>query len=192
MITGDESEPTKNTNKMPAIGRIENYNGEDEDWTSYVERVELYFAANKIEVDKRVPAILSLMGAKTYALVRSLTAPDRPSTKTFAEIVTILTDHLTPKPLVIAERFRFHKRNQLSGENIQAFVAELKKLSRQCDFGANLNDSLRDCFVCGIQNENIFQKRLLSEANLTYQRAVELAIAMETAAKDAEDTQICD
>ena len=42
--------------------------------------------------------------------------------------------------------------------------------------------------VCGLKAENI-QKRLLSEADLTLDRALEVAQAMETAAKDATELQ---
>ena len=96
----------------------------------------------------------------------------------------LLKDHLSPKPLIIAERFRFHKRNQREGETVTQYIAELRKLAEFCEFGTNLNDSLRDRFVCGIRAENI-QKCLLSEAALTLEKALEAAQAMETAAKDA-------
>ncbi|XP_039602322.1 uncharacterized protein K02A2.6-like [Polypterus senegalus] len=99
-----------------------------------------------------------------------------------------MRDHLSPKPLLIAEHFRFHKRNQNDGETIAAYVAELKKLSEYCQFGDGLNDALRDRLVCGILQEGI-QKRLLIEADLTFKRAVEIAISMETAAKDALELQ---
>ena len=109
-----------------------------------------------------------------------------PAQKTLTEIVKILQEHLSPKPLVIAERFRFHKRSQLEGESISSFLASLKKLSEYCEFGTNLNDSLRDRFVCGLSNE-LIQKRLLSEADLSLSKASEIALAMETAAKDSEE-----
>ncbi|MGH0157174.1 UNVERIFIED_CONTAM: hypothetical protein FKN15_033151 [Acipenser sinensis] len=99
-----------------------------------------------------------------------------------------MQDHLSPKPLLIAERFRFHKRNQLEGETIAVYVAELKKLSEHCQFGEGLNDALRDRLVCGILQEST-QKRLLTEANLTFKRAIELAVSMETAARDATELQ---
>ena len=76
--------------------------------------------------------------------------PAEPSTKTYAEIVTFLNDHLSPKPLVIAERFRFHKRGQKEGETITVYVEELRKLTEHCKFGGTLNDALRDRLVCGI------------------------------------------
>ena len=67
-------------------------------------------------------------------------------------------------------------------------MAELRKLSKHCDFKANLNDALRDRLVCGIKHGNI-QKKLLSESDLTLQKAIDIATAMETAAKDAVELQ---
>ncbi|KAL0147462.1 hypothetical protein M9458_057225, partial [Cirrhinus mrigala] len=124
------------------------------------------------------------IGGRAYALLRSLTAPVKPADVSFDNIVKTMQDHLAPKPLLIAERFRFHKRNQNEGESIAAYIAELKKLSEHCQFGDGLNDALRDRLVCGILQESI-QKRLLTEADLTFKRAVEIAVAMETAVRDA-------
>ena len=100
--------------------------------------------ANEISDDRKVQALLALMGGKTYILLRNLTSPDDPATKWFDVIVKLLNNHLSPMPLVIAERFRLHKRDQKDGESIPVYVAELKKLSEHCDFKANLNDALRD------------------------------------------------
>ncbi|XP_060799470.1 uncharacterized protein K02A2.6-like [Neoarius graeffei] len=125
------------------------------------------------------------MGPKTYGLLRSLVAPVTPGEKSYEDIVTVLKDHFTPKPLVIAERFRFHKRNQGEGETIAQYVAVLKRLSEHCEFGAYLEDALRDRFVCGLKCEAV-QKRLLTEDKLTFKRAVEVAVSAETAAHDVQ------
>ena len=103
-------------------------------------------------------------------------------------MLRLLNDHLSPKPLVIAEHFRFHKRDQKEGESITVYVAELRKLTEHCKFGGTLNDALRDRLICGIKNENI-QKKLLSVSNLTLQKATEISSAMETAAKNAIELQ---
>ena len=167
-----------------AIGNIGEFNDLTETWKSYTERVKQYFAANEIANEKKVPALLAMMGGKTYSLLRNLTTPDDPATKGLDDIVKLLENHLSPKPLVIAERFRFHKRDQHEGESVTVYVAELRKLSEHCDFKATLGDALRDRLVCGIKNENI-QKRLLSESDLKLDKAIEIATAMETAARDA-------
>ena len=51
---------------------------------------------------------------------------------------------------------------------------------------ASLNEKLRDRIVCGVRNTQI-QKRLLSEKDITYDKAVEISIAMEAAARDATE-----
>ena len=133
-----------------------------------------------------MPTLLSLIGSKTYTLLRDLLSPDKPVTKSFQEIVTTLQHHLSPKPLEIAERFRFYKRNQREGETVLAYVAKLKKLATHCNFGANLNEALRDKLVCDFQNMQI-QRRLLSEPKLKYSKVLEIAVAMEAAVRDASE-----
>ena len=65
-----------------------------------------------------------------------------------------------------------------------SYVGELRKLATHCNFGGNLNEALRDRLVCGLRNMQI-QKRLPSEARLKYSKAVEIAVVMETASRDA-------
>jgi hypothetical protein len=124
--------------------------------------LEQYFEVNDIAEDKKVPALLTLLGGKTYTLLRNLTAPNKPKEKDYTTLVNLLRDHLTPKPIVIAERFRFHKRNQLQCESVNAHIAELRKLTEFCEFGLNLNVTLRDRFVCGVRNDQI-QKELFPD-----------------------------
>ena len=95
----------------------------------------------------------------------------------------MLRKQLGPKPLVIAERFRFHKRDQREGQLVTAYLGDLRRLTEYCEFGSYLNDA-----VCGLWARNI-TKRLLAEANLTLKKAIEIAIAMEAAAKDTVEFQ---
>ena len=53
---------------------------------------------------------------------------------------------------------------------------------------AVLNEALRDRLVCGLRAGNI-TKRLLAEAKLTLEKAIEIATAMEAIAKDAVEFQ---
>ena len=165
------------------IGKIEPFDDSVESWSSYTERLEQYFAVNDVENDKKVPALLTLLGGKTYGLLRNLTLPDKPATKSYNAIVKLLKDHLSPEPLIVAERFRFYKRFQLQGESVNKYVAELRRYAEHCKFG-NLNESLRDQFVVGLKDEHT-QKKLLAVADLTFIKAIEMAVAVETANKDA-------
>ena len=91
---------------MTAIGKIESFDDTNENWETYVERVEQFFLANNIDDEHKVPTLLSLIGGKTYALLRDL-APEKPATKSFQQIFTTLLEHLSPKPLEIAEKISF-------------------------------------------------------------------------------------
>ena len=51
---------------------------------------------------------------------------------------------------------------------------DLKQLSLHCDFGKNLDKSLRDQFITGLRSAQI-KKVLLQEANLNFAKAIQLA-----------------
>ena len=59
-------------------------------------------------------------------------------------------------------------------------MAELRRLASSCEFGDFLDDALRDGLVCGLSNEAA-QRRLLTEAKLTFTGALELAKSQEIA-----------
>ena len=101
---------------------------------------------------------------------------------------TALREHFEPKRLVVVERFQFNRRNQGNGESVLEYVAEIKRLAGTCTFGEFLTEALRDRFVCGLTNESI-QRRLLSEANLDFEKAVQIARGMETAQKNSQVVQ---
>jgi len=61
-------------------------------------------------------------------------------------------------------------------------IVELRRLSEYCEFGSMLNEIIRDRIVCGIADDRI-QRRLLSEPELTFEKAVELSLAIELASK---------
>ena len=136
-----------------AIGFIAAFQPESDRIESYLERVELYMTANNFPEGRKVAALLSIVGGTAYEILRSLLAPALPETKSYTVLVETLQKHYAPKPLVIAGRYHFHRRDQLSGQSIAEYIAELKKLSIHCEFGDYLNQALRDRLVCGLRSE---------------------------------------
>ena len=168
------------------IGKIGEFDPGLEEWSSYLERLNHYFAANGVANDKKRDTFLCCIGRETFSLLRALVAPEKPGDKTYQELCDALTAHLAPKPLVIAERFRFHKRVQKEGESIKVYAASLQKLAEHCNFGNGLSDTLRDRLVCGMKDEKV-QQRLLTMADLTFKKAVEEAEMAERASKYAAE-----
>ena len=81
------------------IGKLDSFKEGDEKITEYLERVELYFDANDIKEEKKVPVLLSATGAKTYGLIRSLVTPAVPKDMSFEEISKVFE----PKPISCRE-----------------------------------------------------------------------------------------
>ena len=171
---------------MATFGRIEAYDATADHWTHYIERLEFFFVANDITTDDKKKAVmLSVCGAETYKLFRSLSAPDKPSDKSYTDLKTVIQAHLSPTPNIIAERFALNTRSRQSSESVSQYVAELKRLSQDCQYGASLNDMLRDRLVCGI-NDSSIQRKLLSEGStLSFDNAFKIALSIESATQQS-------
>ena len=98
--------------------KLEEFRPGTESIVFYLERADLFFSANSIDDEKKVAVFLSTVGGRIYSLLRDLLSPVKPQEKTMAQLKEVLKNHFEPKPLVIAERFYFHRRNQLSTESI--------------------------------------------------------------------------
>ena len=169
------------------IGHIGEFHSDSEDWISYSERLELYFVANGIEdATKRQAILLSVCGPSTYQLIRDLLSPTKPTDKSFAELVTLVKEHQQPAPSFIVQRYNFNTRVQQPGETISAFVAQLRKIARDCRYGETLEDMLRDRLVCGCRDHRL-QCKLLSDPALTFEKAMTIAKSNETAEQGARD-----
>ena len=170
---------------MSLIGNVGPYD-ESEKFSTHVDRVKLYFEANSIAENKQVPAFLSLIGPKLFSLTTDLVSPRTPKECTLEELISALNNHYKPQVIVIYERFKFYRRCQENHESVTSFVAALKSLASTCEFEGKLEEMLRDKLVMGLREEST-QRLLLTEKNLTFARAVEIAIAREAAEKDVRE-----
>lgn len=170
---------------MALIGSIEPFDESKNDFITYVERFEQLLLCNKTEESMKLPLFITLCGGTTFSTLKNLCVLKAPTEKTFKQCIELLKKHYNPEPLVVLERFKFHKRDQKPNEAISEYVVELKKLSRTCSFGTFLSEALRDRFVCGMQSE-VIQKKLLSEDNLTFESACKIALSVELASSETK------
>ena len=164
------------------VGKIQAFNPQTERFSTYVERLKLYFDANSVVEAKKVPVFLTVIGSRNYSLLSDHYAPDKPKDQSLEDLISTLQTHFEPEPIVIAERYHFYKRNQQIGESIPDFVANLRRLAANCKFGQHLDEALRDRFVCGLNLESV-QQKLLLEKDLTMSKALELALSLSSADK---------
>ena len=169
-------------------GQIGEFGDGDSDFGEYLERFEQFLAANAItSVPRKRAVFLSVCGSKVYSVLRSILAPDLPATKTYGELAEAAWKHFAPRPAVIVSRYKFNRAAQQAGQTVSVFLAELRRIARDCAYGDRLDEQLRDRFVCGIRSGAML-KRLLQEGDsLSLDSAVKIATAMETAAADLQE-----
>lgn len=150
------------------------------EFDSYIERLDCHFVANDTDNNKKSSIFLSVMGADCYSIVRNLTSPSLPSTKTYENLVGCLRSYFKPKVNIVATRFRFHKRIQLPSETVNSYMNCLRQIAATCDFGDFRDQALRDQLICGLWNETA-QSKCLSDPEITLDKAYNLASALEGA-----------
>ena len=82
---------------MATYGKLTEFRPGEEEFSAYFECVELYFAANGVAEDKKVPIFLKSIGGTAYGLLRSLTALDKPKDKSLDDLEAKLKAHFEPK-----------------------------------------------------------------------------------------------
>lgn len=171
---------------MATHGSVKAFNSASDDWETYEERLQHYFIANDVnDAAKKRSILLTVCGAATYRLLRSLVNDGAVGNASYDELVLLLKTHYNPKPSEIVQRWHFNTRVRGSGESIANYVAALRALALHCNYGDKLSEMLRDRLVCGV-NHNGIRRKLLAELNLTYDKAFAMAQAMEISERDSK------
>ena len=190
------------TRIMPYLGHIDPYDGV-EPLDAYLQRLEAFFDTNDIgkftvpdganeaakkeakkkAEEKKVSALVTLIGKQTYGVLQDLCKPDLPRALKYDELVKKLEKHYRPVRLDVAESFKFHRCVQSETESVTEYSTRLRGAATYCNFGAFLLRALRDQFVCGVRSKDI-QKKLL-ETDRDFQACIDVAEAAEAAAKES-------
>lgn len=169
----------------PTFGTLAAFDASVESWTNYAERLEAFFEANAIVDSNRKRSILiTSVGPETYARLRSLLAPKKPMDEAYDEILKVLAQHLNPEPSEIYQTYRFQTRVQGPNEKVADYVAELRKIADDCNFGAALERNLRDRFVIGLRDKTVKKVLLAKPKTLDLNEALGIARAAEVATEN--------
>ena len=151
-----------------------------ENWRRWIQQFRLYLNATGLDKkpqQQQCSCLLTVAGPEALEIFNTFALSDTDQTK-IEVVINKFEEYCTPKKNVTYERHLFNTRAQGETEGIDAYVTELRKLARNCEFG-ELHDSLiRDRIVCGIRS-NVVRKRLLREKDLNLERAVEICKSSE-------------
>ena len=74
-------------------GVIEYFDSSQEDWLSYIARLQNCFVINNTAEDKAAKhqaTLLSVCGVSTYCIIKSLSAPTKPEEVAFKDLVKLV------------------------------------------------------------------------------------------------------
>ena len=175
---------------MALIGSIHNFNPRGENWILYEEQLEQFFQVNNITdvaatetapaQNKRVAALLSLIGPDTYKMLRDLCTPQMPKDKTYDELCTLLRKQFSPTTCTYRERIEFYDARQEENETINEWYARIHKLGINCDFRQQLNHVLKDKFICSMKKNTIRERLCEEKPEQTLEKLVEIALNRES------------
>ncbi|MCP3892424.1 MAG: hypothetical protein GY702_26655 [Desulfobulbaceae bacterium] len=161
----------------PDSQKIENWKTWKQQWANY----SLLSGLSKLNLDIQCAMLENCLGPEALKTYNSLSYSDE-ETKSIATIMNKLEQLFIGELNETYERYIFNSRKQLTSENIETYVTELKMLATNCNFCACMYDSLlRDRVVIGILCSDT-RKRLLQTKNLTLQSALDICRADEATA----------
>ena len=141
------------------LEKIDAFNPEHEEWPQYIERLDQFFKANELTGDDKATkwraTFLMVIGPGPYKLLRSLISPVKPIDKMYDDLVKKLTEHYSPTPSEVMQRFWFNSCSRKEGESVAAYMAELRRLVEHCNYRATLDKMLQDRLIWGINDAGI-------------------------------------
>ncbi|XP_063634988.1 uncharacterized protein K02A2.6-like [Cydia splendana] len=158
------------------LGSLTAFDHNSQEWEIFKSRLVQYVKLNKVTEDNKCALLLTHLSDETYRLVRNLVHPKKVEDSKFEELVAALDKQLAPKRCIFVERAKFYEATRDVAENIEQWAARISELAVRCEFGAPLDELLRDRFVLGLsvgpERDRLFEQ---DAATLTFAKAVEVA-----------------
>ena len=185
------------TENSTAIPNFVSFEPTKELWSDYLSRFLTFVEANSIPTASIPHVFLTNQSPAVHKLLQTAAAqqsiPCDLNKLDFAEIQEVMFQNFNPKRFVVLERFRFWTEvKREPGESIQELAVKIKGVASTCDFTSienPLDEALRTRFICSVANEAVLKSLFkIPEDELTFNRAVEVAIEVEEASKVAKAT----
>ena len=129
----------------------------------------------------QVATLLSSLGPEALNVLDGL-CPNDEDQQCLTAILDKLEEFCVGETNETFERYKFNVRNQETGESIDTYVAELRRMVKPCNYGGLEEGLLRDRIVLGITDDAV-RRRLLQTPKLTLTQAVTAVKAHEATAR---------
>ena len=166
-------------------------------WTDYSARFHTFLGANSVPAEKRAQVFLTNQSREIYKLLSNLASQQSPvkgiNDLSLDEVEEYMRSQFDPTRYIVRERFKFWtEMNRKPGETIQELAARIRHDAVTCDFSEihdPLDEALRTRFMCSVKNEAVLKALFkIKDGELTFARAITVAMETEEAAKVAKET----
>jgi len=147
-----------------------------ENWRRFEQQFDIYMTASGLSEksdEQQAMTLLHVAGPDALDIYNGFQWETEGDQKKLAKVKEQYQEYCNPKKNITYERHVFNTRYQREDENIDAYYTELRKLSKNTEFGTLTDSLIKDRIVCGIHSDSV-RARLLRNKDLT------LTIALET------------
>lgn len=125
--------------------------------------------------DVKIAILLHTIGEEALDVYNTLTITpaEGAETTTMEDVLEAFKAYCSPQKNVVFERHQFWSHTMSTGTAVDRFITELRQKSKDCEFGRNEDDMVRDKLVFSI-NDTRLKERMLRESELTLRKAIEI------------------
>ena len=182
---------------MVSIPSFAPFNSTSELWKDYWARFKTFAGANSVREEKLAQVFLTNQTTTVYKLLSTLagqqTPPKDVNQLSIEEIAAFMQNQFDPKRFIVRERFKFWSDTKRKpGETIQELAARIRQDAAKCDFTSirdPQDEAMRTRFICAVNKEAVLKALFkINDDELTFTRAIQVAVETEDAAKVAKET----
>jgi phage FluMu protein Com len=174
--------PAKNQEspQLPTMAvnyQIEPFDGREFD--TFEVQLQCLITLNNVPEDKRVALLITKLTSKVLETLNHLCAPDKPTQKSYTDLLKLLEDRYNKSTSIPVDRAEFRKCNQTANESIEEYIIRLKKAAKKCNF-KDFNDQVKEKLIDGVYSSQV-KFELLKNGNQTLDDLTTLARTVEAA-----------
>ena len=151
-------------------------------WLNYVKAAKI----SREDKDCQAAIFLACIGADAYDLYTTMQFESDDDRQDPDRLIEAFERHCIGELNEVYERYMFHRRQQEPGESFDAFVGDLRRLVKTCEYGTIEESAIRDRIVLGIRDDAT-RKKLLQTRKLDLAKAIDICRSSEATTRQLKE-----
>ena len=189
----DQQRQKPRTINVPPPAKVSIDNGFQE-WRRFKRGWNNFEVASRLKTESteyRCAVFLSCIGEEAAELLDGFSFKEDEKDDNINDVMQKFENYFVGERNEVFEAYVFNQRVQGSAESMDAYVTELRKLAKTCNFGELEDRMIRDRIVVGIAND-VVRAKLLEVKGITLDKCIEICRAHEKATEQAQSMTTSD